>query len=364
MATQLDGIYPTILAPLTEGGQVLVAPLHEQIDRVIRAGAAGIKVLGTVGEGHYLDNAEREVIIAESRRALRRGKSLIVGVTEYSVPKAIRHSRKAKELGADYISLQVPTFYGLEPDDVVEFVRRVVEAVDIPIIYYHYPDKTGLHLPEDKLVEILLLEGVVGTKMTSFQFNQVARVIRKVHRYRPEVAFLSGSSFNLLWTLRHGGAGTIDPVSLFEPEIAVRIHSLYRQAEYSKRSEAEKLMRESDRLQDYLYGYLPMFQEDWNDPDVLRLFFKAAMSFGFGIEIGKRGFVSRLKFMLNNRGMGLPVTVTPPLTQLREKDIQFVLKIEDFLEQCRLTQNQSLESRILGPLLGFGPRPHRLPPSQ
>ena len=357
----LDGVFPTILAPLDPPSGIDANGLKQQIEYVMKNGASGIVLLGSVGEGHYLSEENRGVMIQEADAILKGRGKLIVTVEGLSTQQAIAQAKAAERLGADFLSLQVPTFYSLNPQDVIEHIKQVVKSIDIPVLFYYYPDATRLCLSEDQLVEILLLKGVVGAKITSLDFAMVRRVVRRVREKKPEASIFTGTVFNLLWMLRQGGAGVIDPVSLFEPKVASELYRLYRQAEKSDMRDAQSLVRKAEDLQEYLLNYLPLFQEHWTDPNSLKFFFRTATGLGFGLEVGRVSHISRMKFLLHGRNIPMSDRVSSPLAQLSDEDIDIVERLEAYLKQDPLIQNGSLGFPVPGRLEAYGPQQHLRP---
>ena len=226
---QLEGVFPTILTPLSSQGVINGAALREEIDFVMNNGASGIFLLGSIGEGHYLPIDLREGVIRIAKEALGSRGKLIVNISSFDTNTAIAHAAQAKRLGADFLSVQIPTFYEIKLESVLKHIQKLVE-IGLPVLYYDYQEATNLVLNENQMEEVLLTEGVVGAKITSLQFPGVRDLVHRVLQVKPDLALFTGTVFNLKWFLDLGGAGVIDPVSLFEPEAASRPISKYPKA--------------------------------------------------------------------------------------------------------------------------------------
>lgn len=344
---QLEGAFPTILTPLSAQGVVNSTALREEIDFVMNNGASGIFLLGSLGEGHYLPIGAREDLIKIAKESLGARGKLIVNILALDTNTAIAQARQAKRLGADFLSVQIPTFYEIKAENVSKHIQRIVE-LGLPVIYYDYQEATNLELREDQLEELLLAEGVVGAKITSLQFPRVRDLVRRVLEVKPGFAFFTGTVFNLKWFLDLGGAGVIDPVSLFEPEATTRLIEKYREANRSGRKRRE-LLGEVERLQNYLDSYLPLFQKEWSDPVILSNFLNSVGKI-FGVEIGRVSYHARCKYLLNRRGFSISVAASEPLPQLSAKDVEIVSELERYLPLAAATHSLSLGSRVLLPL--------------
>ena len=359
---QLEGVFPTILTPLSSQGVINGAALREEIDFVMNNGASGIFLLGSIGEGHYLPIDLREGVIRIAKEALGSRGKLIVNISSFDTNTAIAHAAQAKRLGADFLSVQIPTFYEIKLESVLKHIQKLVE-IGLPVLYYDYQEATNLVLNENQMEEVLLTEGVVGAKITSLQFPGVRDLVHRVLQVKPDLALFTGTVFNLKWFLDLGGAGVIDPVSLFEPEAASRLIAKYREAYRSGRGRRRELLGEVDSLQGYLDGYLPFFQNAWSDPVILSNFLNSVGKI-FGVEIGRVSYHSRSKYLLNRRGFLMPVVVSEPLPQLSAKDVEIVSALERYLPGIAATHNLSLGSRAPLPLVASEPPQHLRGPSQ
>mgnify|MGYP004672684173 CR=1 FL=1 len=107
---EIKGIIVPILTPMHEDETVNYEELVNQIERLIAAGVHGIFVFGTNGEGYILDEEEKAEIIRVAVKAVNGRVPVYAGTGCVSTRDTIRMSRKAKELGADVLSIITPSF--------------------------------------------------------------------------------------------------------------------------------------------------------------------------------------------------------------------------------------------------------------
>ena len=131
---EIKGIIVPILTPMHEDETVNYEELVNQIERLIAAGVHGIFVFGTNGEGYILDEEEKAEIIRVP---------VYAGTGCVSTRDTIRMSRKAKELGADVLSIITPSFAAASQEEIIHHYETVANAVDMPILLYNIPARTG-----------------------------------------------------------------------------------------------------------------------------------------------------------------------------------------------------------------------------
>ena len=131
---EIKGIIVPILTPMHEDETVNYAEFINQIERLIDTGVHGIFVFGTNGEGYILDEKEKSEIIRTAVRAVNGRVPVYAGTGCVSTRDTIRMSRKAKELGADVLSIITPSFAAASQEELIRHYETVANAVDMPIL--------------------------------------------------------------------------------------------------------------------------------------------------------------------------------------------------------------------------------------
>jgi 4-hydroxy-tetrahydrodipicolinate synthase len=152
VAVVLEGIYPIVPTPFTESGAVDLESVERLAHFMVERGVHGLAVLGALGEGHKLSEAERRSVVEAFRRRLPSEKGLVVGVRAPATDLAVAQARSARDLGADALLVGPPP---VQKDDVLfTFYRRVHDAVDLPIIIHDYPAETGVLISVDLMARL------------------------------------------------------------------------------------------------------------------------------------------------------------------------------------------------------------------
>ena len=227
---EIKGIIVPILTPMHEDETVNYEELVNQIERLIAAGVHGIFVFGTNGEGYILDEEEKAEIIRVAVKAVRGRVPVYAGTGCVSTRDTIRMSRKAKELGADVLSIITPSFAAASQEEIIRHYETVANAVDMPILLYNIPARTGNALAPATVQKLSQVANIVGAKDSSGNFDNILQYIEKTRGGDKPFTVLSGNDSLILWTLLAGGKGAIAGCANVFPHTMVSIYEKFRPA--------------------------------------------------------------------------------------------------------------------------------------
>jgi 4-hydroxy-tetrahydrodipicolinate synthase len=222
----IKGIIVPILTPMNADESVDLPQLRVQIDRLIAAGVHGIFCFGTNGEGYILADGEKEAVL-EAAGEPRTGRGpASAGTGCVGTRATIALSRRAREIGADFLSVVTPWFAAASQQDLYEHYRDVAEAVDLPMILYNIPARAGNALAPETVGRLAEIPNIVGAKDSSGNFDNLLAYIEQT-RFRKDFRILSGNDSLILPTLRAGGAGGIAGCANVFPENMVAIYEAF-----------------------------------------------------------------------------------------------------------------------------------------
>jgi N-acetylneuraminate lyase len=164
---QLRGVMPALITPYGPDGSVNVAMIRRLAAHHIEEGCHGFFVCGSTGEGLLLSLDERELVARTVIETAAGQVPVIVHVGAVSTRDAVRLATDAKKAGAAAVSSLPPIYYKVGLAGMMEHVRAIAQAAELPTFYYHIPALTGVQLTPDQLVEAFLgVDGVAGLKFT------------------------------------------------------------------------------------------------------------------------------------------------------------------------------------------------------
>ena len=157
MAALLSGVVPVVPTIFRDDETVDLDGTVRVVDYLIDAGVDGVCLLANYSEQFSLTDAEREEIGRRLLGHIAGRLPVIVTTSHYSVRVAVARSRAAQDLGASMVMV-MPPFFGatmtVPGPGVIEYFRRVADAIDIPIMVQDAP-LSATPLPAGLLVDLV-----------------------------------------------------------------------------------------------------------------------------------------------------------------------------------------------------------------
>ena len=225
-----SGCATAIVTPFKKG-EVDFYALEELIKRQLSSGVSALVVLGTTGESPTVSDGEREEIIRLSKQVIASRVPLIVGTGSNCTEKCIKLTQGALKLGADACLCVTPYYNKATDKGLYLHYRAVARSVDIPIILYNVPSRTGLKLSQSALDMISELDNVVAIKEAS---GDVSEIEGKIARFGDRFAFYSGCDELILPIYSLGGHGVISAVANVAPDKISKLCALFERGEIEK----------------------------------------------------------------------------------------------------------------------------------
>ncbi|MDU2064942.1 MAG: 4-hydroxy-tetrahydrodipicolinate synthase [Sporomusaceae bacterium] len=235
-----QGIITPILTPLTEDEKFNPKELKNQINRLIGAGVSGIFALGTNGEFYALSQEEKIEIIKVTVEEVNGRVPVYAGTGCITTKESVELSKIAKDLGVDVLSIISPYFTAASQEDLYRHFSTVAEAVDLPILLYNIPARTGNSIAPATVKRLAQYQNIIGIKDSSGNFDNTLKYIENTD---PRLSVLAGSDSLILWTLMAGGTGAISGCSNVFPELMVSIYKLWAEGKIAEANEAQKKIR-------------------------------------------------------------------------------------------------------------------------
>lgn len=187
---KLQGVMPALVTPFDQNGKIDFEAFETHLNNLRAAGVSGWVPCGSSGEYNFMSDAEREQVLTFVKDFANEGETLIAGTNAPHTAGVIENTRRAKEIGYDAVLLATP-FYTKPTDAELEtHFKAVLDAVDINIVLYSYPDKDGIELSYDLLDALADHPRIIGIKESS---GSLQRAIGIATRYKDRIQLVSGS---------------------------------------------------------------------------------------------------------------------------------------------------------------------------
>lgn len=232
MKKQLTGILPPIATPFGADGGLDIPALKANLAKWNQTGLAGYLVLGSNGENVYLNEAEKEAVLAAAGEVIAGDKLFMAGTGCEATSATIELTNRAAELGADCALVVTPCYYKgqMTPAVLKRHFFAVADAVKIPILLYNVPQFTGVNMDPALVAEISGHENIVGIKDSSGNIGQLAAVRA---RCPEEFAVFVGSAPVLYPALCVGAVGGILAVAGCAPQPCLDIKAMTESGDHA-----------------------------------------------------------------------------------------------------------------------------------
>ena len=236
---EIKGIIPPIITPMYEDESINVEELKNQVERQIEGGVHALFCFGTNGEGYILNGKEKELVLKTVIEQTRGRVPVYAGTGCISTKETIEQSKMAEALGADVLSIITPSFAAASQEEIYTHYCKVAEAVDLPIVLYNIPARTGNAIAPATVGRLAKIENIVGAKDSSGNFTNILGYI-DAGKSRPsgDFAVLSGNDQLIIWTLLAGGTGGIAGCANVYPHLLASIYDLFMEGKIEEAKEA------------------------------------------------------------------------------------------------------------------------------
>jgi 4-hydroxy-tetrahydrodipicolinate synthase len=166
----LTGQWTTMMTPFTTEDEVDTKGLAANVERVLALGTRGMGFSWNMGEFWSLTHAERLGLMELVPRLVHGRARVAFQVTDTCLKDVIAMARRAEELDYDLVILAAPYLVTKTEEQVLDFVQRVAQAVDIGIAFYNSP-QFGIVLSARALAKMAELPTLVAIKEASFNLQ-------------------------------------------------------------------------------------------------------------------------------------------------------------------------------------------------
>ena len=239
---QLKGIVVPIITPTNEDETINEQELRSQMNRTIENGIHGIFPFGTNGEGYILDEKEKEQVLSIVIDEVKGRVPVYAGTGCISTRDTIRQSLMGKSLGADVLSIITPSFVAASQNELYEHYKTVAAAVDMPIVLYNIPARTGNALAPATVARLSKIDNIVGAKDSGGNFDNMLQYIEQT-RDRKDFSILSGNDSLILWNLLAGGTGGIAGCANVYPKNMASIYDRFAAGDLDGARKAQDAIR-------------------------------------------------------------------------------------------------------------------------
>lgn len=210
----ITGSIVALVTPMTESGDIDWAALERLIDWHIENGTAALGLVGTTGEASTLSHPEHREVIRFGVSHAGGRIPIMAGTGSNSTLEAVELTVAAAEAGADCALLVTPYYNRPTQEGLYEHFKAVAGAINLPIVLYNVPTRTGCDLSAETTLRLSQIENIVGLKDATGDVKRGASLIQAL----PEgFAVYSGDDGTTCDLLEAGAAGCISVTANLAP---------------------------------------------------------------------------------------------------------------------------------------------------
>lgn len=208
------GCATALVTPFTNDG-INFEELRKLIEFQILEGIDALVICGTTGESSTMSLDEKKSVIDFSVKVANCRVPIIAGTGGNNTADAVAMSKYAESVGADGLLLVTPYYNKTTQKGLIAHFSKIAESVNIPIILYNVPSRTGLNIEPEICLELSKIPNIVAIKEASGNISQVAKIANLCN---DELTIYSGNDDQILPILSLGGLGVISVLSNVYPK--------------------------------------------------------------------------------------------------------------------------------------------------
>lgn len=233
--TIFTGAGVAIITPMNEDGSINFDKLGELIEFNIENHTDAIIICGTTGESATMTDKEHQDCITYAIKKAAGRVPVIAGTGSNDTKYAVNLSKHAEEQGADALLVVTPYYNKCSQEGLIKHYYAIADAVNIPIIAYNVPSRTGTNIAVSTCVELSKHKNIAAIKEASGDISRVAQIRAACG---DDLDVYSGNDDQIVPILSLGGKGVISVLSNCMPK---ETHEICQLCFENKFDEASKL---------------------------------------------------------------------------------------------------------------------------
>jgi 4-hydroxy-tetrahydrodipicolinate synthase len=219
------GVYPALTTKFKANDDLDVDLFLQNAHEQVAAGVNGIIIGGSLGEASTITQAEKEVLVKESVKAVGSKVSVILNIAEGSTTEAVRQARLAESWGANGLMLLPPMRYKSDDRETLYHFTQVAKSTGLSIMIYNNPVDYKIETTPDMFEQLLELPNIKAVKEST---RDITNVTRLINRFGDDLKILCGVDTLAMEELLMGAHGWVAGLVCAFPRETVAIYKLVK----------------------------------------------------------------------------------------------------------------------------------------
>lgn len=212
----VKGSIVALITPFHEDGSVNFEKLGKLLEFHVQHKTDGILVLGTTGETPTMTHDEDDSIVKYTIDKVNKRIPVYVGAGSNCTNTMLTYCQKYEAMGADALLVISPYYNKANAEGMYQHFKVVADAVNIPLILYNVPGRTGCSIPYDVVRKLSKHKNVAAIKEASGDISYLSKVSRLAS---DDFFIYSGNDDMVVPTMSLGGSGVISVTANLLPEL-------------------------------------------------------------------------------------------------------------------------------------------------
>ncbi|WP_405725888.1 4-hydroxy-tetrahydrodipicolinate synthase [Anaerotignum sp.] len=204
-----------LVTPMNADGSVNFEKMKELIEFQIANNTDALIICGTTGEATTISDEDQIECVRFAKEVAAGRVPVIAGAGSNDTAHCIELAQACEKVGADGVLLVTPYYNKATQKGLILHYTAIANAINIPIILYNVPGRTGCNLAPKTVAELAKVKNIVAVKEASGNLSQVAEIAALVG---PDFDIYSGNDDQILPVLSLGGKGVISVLSNVAPK--------------------------------------------------------------------------------------------------------------------------------------------------
>lgn len=213
------GVCTALVTPFFNN-QVNFPMVEQLLKRQIDSGIRSVVLSGTTGEAPTLTDNEKIELIRRAKGYTGSSCQIIAGTGTNSTEHAVHLSVAAQQAGADALLIVSPYYNKGNPDGLYRHFCTISHSVDIPIILYNVPSRTGMDIPISVYQKLSSEPNIIGVKEATTDISKITRIKAACPN---DFYIWSGNDEQIVPVISLGGKGVISVLSNLCPKEVIAI---------------------------------------------------------------------------------------------------------------------------------------------
>lgn len=235
--THFHGVFPYLVSPIHETGEVNANVLARLCDDLIGAGVHGLTPLGSTGEFAYLSWPQRRRIVEVVIAATKGRVPVVAGVASTTIVDAVSQAQEFASLGCSGILAILDAYFPVPDEGVFAYFKAIAEAVSIPVVLYTNPNFQRSDLSLSVIDRLSRISNIAYIKDASFNTGRLLSIINCVEG---RLQVFAASSHIPTCVMLIGGIGWMSGPACVAPRQSVELYELCRRGDWVTAMERQR----------------------------------------------------------------------------------------------------------------------------